>query len=333
MLVRAARLQRQRVVQLPGRFKLAVGVAVDDLVLLHVQPLQRPVVRIGQVFAIGVEGSLGPRVVAEGHVLGLHKDLIEHRLGEVGLFEAGERVDRQPVGRLPLGIGDRLVEVGVVLDDVVLGTLVDAREARRAQGVGVVDHRALDDLRAVDRRAGQRIGTGAGDCIAVAVIPQPAVEQVDIDLESVARMILERGRHAQSATIRVPARRRLGGRLPNARQEVRPRGGINARGDVLRRIFGEAPAPVAVAIFVVSDVAVRDREQCTEIAPAFGHQAHQARRHAAGVGVGLPLGRHHELGTVIVERLGGGELHRAGDAAFVLLGRIGLLHGDAAEQL
>lgn len=204
LLIGAAGLEGQAATQVIGRVELAVEIAVRDRILLHVQALDGPEIRVLQVDAIGVDRDARAGVVAERRLLRFHEHLVEHRLGEVRLLIAAQGVDGEPLADLPAQIGDALIEVGVVLDDVMLGPQVDARVARRAQRVGVVDHRAADHLRAADAGAGQRIAARGGQRIVVAIVPQTAIEEIDVELEIVARMILNRGGDAEAAAIGVP---------------------------------------------------------------------------------------------------------------------------------
>ncbi|KIU01567.1 hypothetical protein QU38_00965, partial [Staphylococcus aureus] len=138
---------------------------------------------------IGIDRDARAGVVAERRLLRLHEHLVEHRLGEIGFLIAGQRMEGQPITDLPAEIGDALIEVGVVLDDVMLGSQIDAGIARRTQRVGVVDHGTTDHLGPADAGASERIAARGGQRIVVAIVPQATIEEVDVELEIVARMI------------------------------------------------------------------------------------------------------------------------------------------------
>ncbi|MCY1170915.1 hypothetical protein D9M73_110050 [compost metagenome] len=214
----------------------------------------------------------------------------------------------------------------------MFGPQIDAGIACRAQRIGAVDHGALDHLGSGDRGAGQRVAARRRQRIIVAMVPQPTIEKIDVELERVARVILHGRGNAEPLAVGIPRGWRLRGRLVDARKEVGACRRIDVRTDIGGTIFGEAPAPVAIAELVILDLAIGDRDQRGEIAPAVRDEANHARRDAAGVVIGLALGGNDQL-IAGVERLGAGQLHRAGNAAFILLCRIGFLDRHAVEQL
>src|SRR3954466_13914381 len=140
-------------------------------------------------------------------------------------------------------------------------------------------------------------------------------------------MVLEGGGNADPLAIGVPARRRLRlGGEDGAAAEQRPGGVIDLGTDVGGPVGDLAPVPVAIAVFVVADLRIGHRDERAEVTLALREQADDAWRHPIGVAVNLSLGREDDARPVIVERAGGEELHGAGDAAFVLVGREALLY-------
>ena len=147
-------------------------------------------------------------------------------------------------------------------------------------------------------------------------------------------MILQRARDADPLAIGVPGRWRLRLRREDrAAAQQRPCRRVDLGTDIVGAVGDLAPVPVAIAIFVVANLRIGDRDERTEIALTLREQADEPRGDAVGLVVGLGLRGQHDLLAVIVERFGGEELHGAGDAALVLVGGVAFLHAHAVEQL
>ncbi len=329
-------LQHRSAARVIGRIQLAGGVGVDDRVLAGVRAHQAPLRRIGDVEAVGVDRHAVAVVEGEGLVGGLQEHLVELRLLEVGLGKAHRPPEIQGVRRLVGAVEHRLGEGGLVVGALVLCAQVHAGEGAIHQGVAD-DGRGVEALGPGDV-AGQGVVAGRRQGELAAVVAQRSIEQVQVQLEACARVVLECRGDPQPLAVVEPGGIGLGLGRDHAGVSGRvhqPRGvrRRDARPDVSGADVDPAPAPVAVPVLVDVVGAVGHGHQGPKVAPAVGNQPHQPRRRAARVGVGQRLGRQGQLRARVVEGVGGVQAHGPGDPALVLVGGVGLLHRDPVEQL
>jgi hypothetical protein len=294
--------------------------------------------RVGDVEAVGddrraVVGAGVVGVAVDVVAIELERDLLGHRIGRVG--HADPALDPQAVAEVVLTGQGHLAELGVVALGAVLRADVDLVEHAVGEGVAVVDRVVADDRAADAGRVGaaERDGFEVG---ALGELVQVRIQDVQVEPGLVGRLPL--GREGQAQALGVDLR---GGVARDARIEgvlhlgqVGRGGAGRATGEVVGRVAA-LPAGGVEAFRHRLALGIGHRGQHAEglvlVGPA--EQAGGARQDAVGDAVEAALGRGGRLEAVIVERTAGLQVDRRAQRAFRRVGRLGLAHGDAVEQL
>ncbi len=326
-----------------------------------------PVVDVGQVAVVAEVPAVALGVLDVERHRGLAW------IAELGLRAADQRFHAQAVVEAVLEQGAELAELGGQFVEARLGAHVDVVEHAVDQVAALVHLGGADDrLRLAALGGVAAEGDGLQEVFLAGGV-ELGVQAVHAQGGGVAELELQRAGHAgaflvvaQAAVARQPRMERVArglvggdvfGRVGGARDQ-HPAGvvavgcgraaatvvgrllrGVAARaaegGGAARRGVARRPAHAAEALLVDGALAVGHRQQGADpaIGPGVGDQRRSARVHVPGQVVVAALRADRGGEAVVVERARRAQVHRRAQRTLVHLRRLGLAHGDVAEQL